>query len=112
MAITVRTFLGAEFVGAAALAVWTIAVFPRFGPKRARSVLAAAVCAFVVLQLLPAGVDLARPYGVYFTLFGCVLPGLYLVFLFAGWTMRHFAALLGGRSGGGPGHRRPAHACR
>lgn len=112
MAASVQTFLRAEFIAAAVLALWTVAVYPRLGPKSLRSTLAVAVGAFVVLQLLPVGVDLALPHGVYVTLFGCVLPGLYVVFLFIAWTMRHFAGLLGGSSGGGGGHRVPAHTRR
>lgn len=107
MAITVRAFLSAEFIGAAALALWTVAVFPRLGPKTLRSTVAAAAGAFGLLQLLPLGVDLTLPLGRYVTLLGLVLPGLYLVFLFVAWTLRHFARELGGRSGGGPGQRVP-----
>jgi hypothetical protein len=107
MAITLRTFLCAEFTAAAALALWTVAVFPRLGPKTLRSTVAVAVSAFGLLELLPLGVDLTLPHGPYVTLFGLVLPGLFVVFLFIAWTLRHFARELGGRSGGGPGHRVP-----
>lgn len=107
MAITVQQFLCAEFTGAAALALWTVATFPRLGPRTLRSTLAVAICAFALLQLMPLGVHLVLPHGPYVTLIGFVLPGLYLVFLFAAWTLRHFVNLLGGRSGGGPGHRVP-----
>jgi hypothetical protein len=107
VAITVQQFLYAELVAAAALALWTVGAFPRLGPRTARSTVAVAVCAFTLLRLLPLGVRLAVPHGFYVTLFGLVLPALYLVFLFAAWTLRHFANLLGGRSGGGPGHRVP-----
>ena len=112
MAISVQAFLCAEFTAAAALALWTVAVFPRLGPKTLRSTIAVAVCAFALLRILPFGVSLTLPHGVYVTLFGCVLPGLFLVFLFVAWTFRHFARLLGGSSGGGPGHRVPATARR
>lgn len=112
VAISLRVFLYAEYTAAAVLALWTVAVFPRLGPKKLRSTILVAAGAFGLLGLLPIGVTLALPHGTYFTLFGCVLPGLYLVFLFAGWTLRQVANVLGGRSGGGPGHRVPAHASR
>lgn len=112
MAISVQAFLSAELIGAALLALWTVAVFPRLGPKTVRPTLAVAVCAFGLLKLLPFGVSVSLPEGRYVTLLGVVLPGLYLVFLFVAWTLRLFAGLLGGRSGGGPGHHVPAHARR
>jgi hypothetical protein len=108
MAITLRTFLCVEFAGAALLALWTVAVFPRLGPKSLRSTLVVALSAFALLKLLPFGVSLTLPQGSFVALLGLVLPGLFLVFLFIGWTLRHFASELGGRSGGGPGHRAKA----
>lgn len=107
MAITVQAYLCAELTGAAALALWTVAVFPRLGPTTLRSTVAVAACALGLLKLLPFGVGLALPQGRYVTLLGLVLPGLFLVFLFMAWTLRHFAREIGGRSGGGPGHRTP-----
>lgn len=107
VAISIQGFLYAEYTAAAALALWTVAVFPRLGPKKLRSTILVAASAFGLLQLLPLGVSLTIPQGIYVALFGCVLPGLYLVFLFAGWTLRQVANVLGGRSGGGPGHHVP-----
>jgi hypothetical protein len=100
-----------ELVAAAALALWVVARYPRFGPKSMRSAFAVLGAAFVAMQLSSYGVPpvLALPHGAYLALFGCVLPSFFAGFLAAAWLMRVLAGALGG-SGGGGGHRVPAPA--
>ena len=110
VAISVRTFLCAELTGAAVLALWTVARFPRLGPKSMRSALVGCIAGFVLLQVVPLGVGLALrfPHGEYAALFGWLLPSMFAVFLTFAWVMRLLAGMLGGGSGGGPGERVPA----
>jgi hypothetical protein len=110
VAISVRAFLCAEFTGAAVLALWTVARFPRLGPKSLRSALVGCCAAFVLLQVVPLGVGIALrfPHGEYAAIFGWLLPAMFAVFLSFAWLMRLLAGLLGGGSGGGPGERVPA----
>jgi hypothetical protein len=107
--MSVRTFLEIELVGAAALALWTVAVFPQLGPKTVRSTLAALFAGLLLLELIALGVPAAvrLPGGAYLVLFGLVLPALFAVFLACAWTLQLLAGSLGGGSGGG-GHRVPA----
>jgi hypothetical protein len=85
--------------------------YPRLGPKSLRSAVALVGAAFLVLRLSAFGAAplLGLPHGVYVTLFGCVLPSFFAGFLAAAWLMRVLAGALGG-SGGGGGHRVPAHS--
>jgi hypothetical protein len=110
VAISVRAFLCIDFTGAALLALWVVARFPRFGPKSMRTALVGCIAGFVLLQVVPFGVGLALlfPYGEYAALFGWLLPAMFAVFLSFAWLMRQLAGLLGGGSGGGPGERVPA----
>jgi hypothetical protein len=109
--ISVSVFVAAELVAGAVLALWVVARFPHFGPKSLRSALAVVGGAFVVLQLSTVGATplLGLPHGAYVTLFACVLPSFFAVFLAAAWLMRILAGSLGGSGGGGGGgHRVPA----
>ena len=110
--ISVSVFVGAELVAGAVLALWVAARYPRFGPKSLRSALIVVGAAFLVMQLSTFGVTplLGLPYGIYVTLFGCVLPTFFAGFLAAAWLLRVLAAKLGGSGGGGGGHRVPAPA--
>ena len=111
MAISIPTFLSAEFIAAATLALWTVTRFPRLGPKSLRSALILCIAALALLQLLPLGVKAAvhLPNGGYAAIFGCVLPALVAVFLAVAWLMRLLAGQLGGAGGGGGGgHTVPA----
>lgn len=110
MAISIPTFLCAEFVGAATLALWTVTVFPRLGPKSLRTALVLCIAALGLLQLLPIGVMAVvhLPNGAYAAIFGCVLPVLVAVFLAIAWLMRLLAGQLGGSGGRGGGHTVPA----
>jgi hypothetical protein len=110
VAISIRSFLCIEFSGAAVLAFWTVARFPRLGPKTLRSALLACCAGFLLLQGVPLGVGVALrfPHGEYAAIFGWLLPAMFAVFLSFGWLMRLLAGLLGGGSGGGPGERVPA----
>lgn len=107
--ITVSTFLAAELVAAAVLALWVAARFPAFGPKSLQPAvlfLGVACVALPCMSLVVA--PLSRvPHGVYLALFGCVLPVFFGAFLAAAWLIRVLAAKLGG-TGGGPG--RPVRA--
>ena len=96
-------------MGAALLALWTVAAFPRLGPKTLRATVVTVFVASLLLQVVSFGVPVAvrLPGGVYLVLFGVVLPVLFAVFLSLAWTLRLLAGWLGGGSGGG-GHRVPA----
>jgi hypothetical protein len=109
--ISVTVFMSALLVGAAVLALWVVARYPRFGPKSLRSAVVVAGAALAVLQLSTFGIRplLGLPHGAYLALFGCVLPTFFAGFLAAAWLMRVLAGALGG-SGGGGGHRVPAPA--
>jgi hypothetical protein len=109
VALSVQTFLLAELVGAAVLALWTVTAFPRLGPKTFRATLIVLGLALVLLQLDAVGVPLAvrLPGGAYVVLFGVLLPTFFAVFVSAAWTLRLLAERLGGGSGGG-GHQEPA----
>jgi hypothetical protein len=107
--ISVSMFMCAELVGAAALALWVVACFPRLGPKSLGSAIAVVIAAFTGMYLstlAPASL-VELPHGAYVLLFGSVLPSFFAAFLSTGWLMRVLAAALGG-SGGGGGHRVPA----
>jgi hypothetical protein len=107
--ISVKIFMSAELVGAALLALWVVARYPRFGPKSIRSAFLLVGASFVVMQLSTYTVSplLGLPHGAYLALFGYVLPTFFVGFLAAAWLMRVLAGSLGG-SGGGGGHRVPA----
>ena len=107
--ISVHGFLCVELVAAAALALWVVTRFPRFGPTSVRSAAGLCVAALVLFQPLPfvVGAVVRLPYGAYAALFGCALPEFVLAFLVAAWLIRSLAGALGG-SGGGPGHHVPA----
>ena len=107
--IPLSVFLRVELVGAALLALWVVARFPRFGPKSLRSATAVAVIALALMQLgsLAIALMLRLPHGMYAALFGCTLPSFFAAFLASAWLMRVLAGALGG-SGGGGGHRVPA----
>jgi hypothetical protein len=107
VAISLQAFLCAELTGAAALALWTTARFPRFGPKTLRSALVGFCAGFVLMRVVPLGIGpaLRFPYGEYAAIFGWLLPTMVAVFLSFAWLMRLLAGLLGGGSGGGPGER-------
>lgn len=106
MAISVPTFLCAELVGAALIALWVVARFPRFGPQSLRPALAACIAALGLLQLLPLGVGIVVRIDAYAAIFGYVLPVLVAAFLAIAWLMRVLAGQLGGSGGGG--HTVPA----
>lgn len=108
MAISVPTFLSAELVGAAAIALWLLSAFPRLTPRSVRAVMVGCIGAFALLELLPLGVGAVvhLPNGAYAALFGCVLPVFVAVFLAIAWLMLLLAGAVGG-SGGGGGHRVP-----
>ena len=108
MAISIPTFLCAEFTGAAMIALWTMTAFPKLGPKSLRSSLLACIGALALLKVLPFAVAPLVRIDVYAVLFGVVLPALVGVFLAIGWLMRLLAGQLGG-SGGGGGHTVPAN---
>jgi len=107
--MSIQAFLCFEVAGAAGLALWTVARFPRLGPKSLKPAIAICVAALALVQALPVAiVEVVRlPHGAYLAIFGCVLPGLVLAFLAAAWLIRSLAGALGG-SGGGPGTRVPA----
>jgi hypothetical protein len=109
VAISIPTFLCAEFIGAATIALWAVTRFPRLGPKSLRSALILCIVTLGLLQILPLGVKAAvhLPNGGYAAIFGCVLPALVAVFVAIAWLMRLLAGQLGG-SGGGGGHTVPA----
>jgi len=94
-----------ELVGAALLALWVLARYPRLGPTSLRSALVAVGASLAVLRLGSFSDDLLMrlPHGAYVTLLGWVLPSFFAAFLTAGWLLRIFAGALGG-SGGGTGH--------
>lgn len=106
--ISIYSFLSVELVGAAVLALWVIARFPRLGPRSLRPALLLLGAGLVALRLISVSASLisALPHGQYAALFGCVLPSYFAAFLAAGWVMRLLAGALGG-SGGGSGHRAP-----
>ena len=102
--ISAGTYLVVELVAAAVLALWVVVRFPRLGPVALRPAVLLAFAGLVVLRVASVGVGLvlALPYGVYFALLGCALPGLFAAFLSAAWLLRALASALPG-SGGGPG---------
>jgi hypothetical protein len=104
--ISVDSFLWGELVAAAVLALWVIVRFPKLGPKTLRTAAVALASAFVLMQLLPFGLELTvrLPHGAYAALFGCALPCFFGVFLAAGWTLRVLANAFGGSNGGGGTH--------
>ena len=103
MAIGVPTFLLYELLGAAVLALWVVARFPKVGPHTLRTSLGISALALLVLRCSPLGVApmLRLPYGQYAALIGFVLPVFFAAFLAAAWLMRALAASLGGSGGGG-----------
>jgi hypothetical protein len=107
--ISVSMFMCAELVGAAALALWVVARYPRLGPKSLRSAIVLVIAAFTVLRLstLSQASLVGMPHGAYVLLFGSVLPSFFVAFLATAWLMRILAGAFGG-SGGGGGHRVPA----
>lgn len=109
--ISVSIFMCAELVGAAVLALWVVARYPRLGPKSLRSAIVLVIAAFTLMRLVTLGQSslVELPHGAYVLLFGSVLPSFFLAFLATGWLMRLLAAAFGG-SGGGGGHRVPAHS--
>jgi hypothetical protein len=102
-------FMCAELVGAAALALWVVARYPRIGPKSLRSAIVLVIAAFTLMRLATLGQSslVELPHGAYVLLFGSVLPSFFAAFLATAWLMRILAAAFGG-SGGGGGHRVPA----
>jgi hypothetical protein len=102
LTLSVAEFLTLELVGAAALALWVVARFPRIGPRSLPAAGVAVVAGFVLLELGSAAVSPAtRMYGAYVALFGCVLPAFFAPFLSLAWLMRLLASSLGGSGGGG-----------
>lgn len=101
--MSVDTFLSAELVASAVLAMWVVVRYPKLGPKTLRTCVLALASGFALVQLLPLGIDLTvrLPHGAYAALFGCALPCFFSVFLTAGWTMRLLAGAFGGSNGGG-----------
>ena len=101
--ISVPTFLGFELLGAALLALWVVARFPRIGPRSIRSALVLSAVALVALRCAPFGISpmLRLPHGEYAALLGFVLPVFFAAFLAAAWLMRVLAGAMGGSGGGG-----------
>jgi hypothetical protein len=73
-------------VGAALLAVWIDVRHPKLAPQSFSRRMAAAGCAFLVLQAMP--VFNGSPRAFYATLFAIVLPVLISSFLTAVWLLR------------------------
>ncbi|MFL5952502.1 MAG: hypothetical protein ACJ76I_00135 [Gaiellaceae bacterium] len=107
--IPVTTFVAVELGAGAALALWTVARFPRLGPRSLRSAILFVGVALLILQLAPYEAALMGhlPHGAYVALFACILPSFFAAFLAVGWLMRLVVGQLGG-SGGDSGHLAPA----
>jgi hypothetical protein len=107
--ISATTFLTAELVGAALLALWVAVRFPRLGPRSLRAAAVVSIVAFLFLRAasVVALFVVGMPHGPYLALFGCALPGFFAAFLAAAWLMRVLAEALPGSGGGGGGHRVP-----
>jgi len=101
--LAVPTFLLFELLGAAVLALWVVARFPKLGPHSLRASLGISALAVLVLRCssfaVPTVADL--PHGKYVALLGFVLPVFCAAFLAAAWLMRALAGSLGGSGGGG-----------
>ena len=101
--ITVPTFLLCELLGAAILALWVVARFPKRGPQTLRTALGISAVAILALRCSSFGIVplLQLPHGQYVALLGFVLPVFFAAFLTAAWLMRALASALGGSGGGG-----------
>jgi len=80
-------------VGAALLAVWTIARFSGFGPKTVIWAIVNVIAACVLLQvLLPTAMDVigasGLPLAIWISIFGVALPLLIYAFLSGGWMLK------------------------
>ena len=103
MAIGVPTFLLCELLGAAILALWVVARFPKAEPHSVRTSIGISALALLALRCSTLGIAplLQLPHGVYVVLLGFVLPVFFAAFLAAAWLMRALASALGGSGGGG-----------
>lgn len=74
--------------GAAMLAAWIVARFPRVNPASGRGVTIALVAATAVLVGIPHAIPIVGvPLGALATVFVVVLPALTYVFMTAAWLM-------------------------
>jgi hypothetical protein len=91
VALSNGTFVLVLTVGAALLALWVDARFPKLAPASLKRVILHVAFAFVVLQLLSG---LAAGVTVYVALFAVVLPALMYAFLTAIWFIRIAQSML------------------
>ncbi|HZT91128.1 MAG TPA: hypothetical protein VFA05_03725 [Gaiellaceae bacterium] len=98
--LSVGTFLCLELVGAAALAFWVVARFPRLGPTSLRAAVAVSAAATLLMRLVPLAARTVAhvPNGGYVALLGCVLPATVATFLAAAWLLRQLANASGSRA--------------
>lgn len=87
------TFVLVLAIGAALLAVWTHARFPRLAPARLGRTVLHTACAVLVLHLLPFALDSAL--DVRLSILGVVLPAFVYAMLAAIWMLRLAQTTLG-----------------
>ena len=93
MTLSTELFLVVLVVGAALLALWVYARFPKLSPEGLPRTLLHLVAAYAVLQLVPAAT--ATVSGRLQAVFLIVLPGFIYIFLAAIWTLRLAQSAMG-----------------
>jgi hypothetical protein len=97
--VSLGAFIVVLTLGAAAIALWATARFPRLGPETLPAALLQVGIALVAgFLLVPAGMhsvlDMAPPTGPLLATFLFALPGLTYLFLASLWAMRVLQRIL------------------
>ena len=96
--LSVHTFVLALLGGSAALALWILARYVNFGPRRLVWAIIHVVAAMALLQFVSVPLDLVNASGLpaarFVCAFGIALPLFVYAFLSGGWVTRLSVGLL------------------